>query len=241
MKKLRTVMLVVVLVLGISWAVEEGSATGDLVRQHSFESAALAIPSDARPYDLSLQQHVARVRTRQVEVSGTADASLTCNHCIGKAASVQVVYAERATSVVARNIATAWASDCIGCRGWAVSIQVVIAKSATAIRAGNRALAVNAACVGCSMSALAVQFVAVGASRPQLSGATLERIRALRDRLLSQLQTRTLPLRPDGTTSRLPSRGTARTMLTSTTAQMANVLTADLGADVTHDVKASQS
>jgi hypothetical protein len=152
---------------------------------------------------------------------------------------VQVVYAERATSVVARNIATAWASDCIGCRGLAVSIQVVIARSATAITAGNRALAVNATCVGCSMSAAAVQFVAVGASMPQLSGAALEQIRALRDRLLSQLQwsaVRTLPLRPDGTTSRLPASG----MPASTTAQIANVLTTDLGADVTDDIKMSQ-
>jgi hypothetical protein len=239
MTKLRRVVLAVFVVLGISWPGVQGSATGDLVGRDSFESAALAIPSDARPYDQSLRQHVAWTRARQVEVSGTASASLTCNRCTGTAASVQVVYAELATSVVARNVATAWASDCIGCRGWAVSIQIVIAKSGTAITAGNRALAVNATCVGCSISAAAVQFVAVGASAPQLSGAALERIRALRDRLLSQLQwsaVRTLPLRPDGTTSRLP----ARSMLTSTTAQIANVLTADLGADVTDDVKASQ-
>jgi hypothetical protein len=239
MNKLRRVALAVLLVLGISWVGGEGSATGDLVRRHSFESAALAIPSDARPHDQSLRQQVAWGQARQVEVSGTANAALTCDRCTGKAASVQVVYAERARSVVARNVATAWASDCIGCRGWAVSIQVVIAKSGTTITAGNRALAVNAICIRCSMAAAAMQFVAVGASRPQLSGAALERIGALRDGLLSQLQwsgVRALPPRPDGATSRLP----ARSMLTSTTAQIANVLTADLGADVTDDVKASQ-
>ncbi|HKC27016.1 MAG TPA: hypothetical protein VKB75_03295 [Jatrophihabitans sp.] len=217
-----------------------GSANGGIIPRHRFEVAVLAIPSAASPHDESLQLRVATAGTRHVQVSAAANASVICA-CTGQAGSVQVVYAGTSSSVVARNVAVAWASGCTACRGAAVSIQVVVANSAHAVHAGNRALALNAACHRCQTLATALQFVVVGGAGRQLRRSALEQLGALRDRLLAQLQSSTVmsPAQPGLSVRQAPAAGTARIAIGSTSARISDVLSADLGSDVTANVSVS--
>jgi hypothetical protein len=232
-----------------------GSASGGGVPRTSFEAAALAIPTAAAPIDVRQVRHVDQAMSRSARVSGAANAALDCDGCVGRAASIQVLFAGAARSVVARNVAAVWAGPCKGCRGRAVALQVVVAASAHSVRADNRAFAATAACAGCRVSALALQFVVVDPTADRIGPVTMARINTVAAGLLRDWPAR-LPragLEPavrsgasaqaaGGTASatRGASGGPAvQDSAGSTGARIADLLRADLQAPVTVSVRVS--
>jgi hypothetical protein len=213
-------------------AVLAGSAHADLTPHGTFEAATLAIPTVPGADVQAQEVHVDTAHARHAVVSGVATTSLTCDRCTGRATTLQIVYAKKATTLVAGNIATAWASGCTRCHGWALSLQVVILASARTVTAANRALALNAGCVSCTTRAAAIQIVVVGAPGRYLSGGAIARIVAQRDQLRAQLSStaaqRVSP-RTRAAAANPPDRSGTRA-LAATTARIQDVITADLGA-----------
>lgn len=125
-----------------------------------------------------------RVTARQARVRGTAVATATCDGCVARAGTVQVVVADLADEVGAGNAASSSAT-CADCEAHAVSVQVVLARNPAVVRADNAALAVTADCSGCRVSAAAYQLVLIDPAQRGLSRHTRENLRRVVDGLLA--------------------------------------------------------
>jgi hypothetical protein len=213
-----------------------GSTSADSPSRQDFAVAALAIPAapatnvddDATRFDTA---HGYRAK-----IDTVATASLNCNGCSSHAFTVHVVYALRPHTVVADNVATAWASACEGCSGWALSLQIVVARSARALTAANRALAFTADCDHCSVKAAAVQIVVIAASERQLAPRQIDSIQALYGQLLGALTPAASPAaaRPQ-TQQATPNQATGA--LTTATERIQAIVAAGLHAtSATHAV-----
>jgi hypothetical protein len=227
-------------------AVIEGEANADRSERAQFAATALALPAAAGDGVQAEDARFATAHARKVTVAGVATTSLTCDACTGQSVTYQVVYAGTAGSVVAGNVATAWASGCTGCHGWALSLQLVIATSARSVTAANRALALDAACAGCATAAAAIQIVVVGAPGRRLSKQAIAAINAQRDQLIARLTSMSAQPSPAAGKRAVPQaspRADAATdgALAAATARIEDVLTSDLRASSSsHQLRVSR-
>jgi hypothetical protein len=242
---LRRAVFVSCVVITLS-AVIEGEAHADRSARANFAATALALPAVAGDNVQAEDVRFNTAHARNVTVAGVATTSLTCDACSGRSVTYQVVYAGTARSLVAGNVATAWASGCTGCHGWALSLQLVILRSARTVTAANRALALNAACVDCATAAAAIQIVVVGPSGRQLSKQAIAAISAQRDQLIAQLTWMSAQPSPLAGKRAVPQAGSGANAstdgaLAATTSRIQDVLTADLQAiSASHRVKVAR-
>jgi hypothetical protein len=164
-----------------------GSTSADPPPRHDFTAAAVAIPvaPGTNADDNAIRFETAHGRSAKID--SVATSSLSCNGCSAHAFTVDVVYARQPHTVVADNVATAWASQCAGCSGWAVALQVVVARSANSVTAANRALAFTTVCDQCNVRAAAVQIVVIAASDRELTPGQMDSIQGLYNRLAGTL------------------------------------------------------
>jgi hypothetical protein len=223
-------VLVAVGVAGVVAVLGGSAAAGGRTTTRHFEVAVLATPSAAHPQEFTQEFHLNGTDARHVQVAGATSAASTCDACHAGAGSVQVVYADDAHSLEARNVVTAWATGCRHCSGSAVGVQVVVADRATSVIAANRAFAVAAGCLVCRVTATAVQLVVLDPSAERLPAAALAQLRALRDRLAAPIPT------ARGAAPLIYGRSADATVNSATT-QMTALLRSALGGRVSVHVK----
>ncbi len=175
---------------------------------------ASAHASAARPTALEVEVQQGTVRRGEADADAGASSSATCSGCTADSASLQVVYASRASEATLDNTANAWTQDCTGCSATALSVQVVVLRSVPAVVANNRALAVNAACQECLTASVAFQVVVLADRGDRLSEGSMDQLRGWFDAQRAALRappTTTGELSPDGRPDRhtLGSAGSA--------------------------------
>ena len=212
------------------------SSSDDWAATRSLEAAALAIPSAVNPAAADESKHVTGTIARAVRVAGSSGAPVTCDHCTGRALTLQFVYAYGASEVTADNAASAWASGCRYCAGWAVSLQIVVVRSTAAVTAGNRALAVNASCAFCRSAAAAVQLVVVVPSDRTMTNDGVAQLMSLRDELLRELPAP--PLMPGSFSPSARAARSATAAITATAVRIQSLVSSELHATAArHDVR----
>ena len=150
---------------------------------------ASAHASAARPTALEVEVQQGTVRRGEADADAGASSSATCSGCTADSASLQVVYASRASEATLDNTANAWTQDCTGCSATALSVQVVVLRSVPAVVANNRALAVNAACQECLTASVAFQVVVLADRGDRLSEGSMDQLRGWFDAQRAALRT----------------------------------------------------
>jgi hypothetical protein len=183
--RLQAILVVASLVTGTT------SAVGMLTARNGsdFDLVASANPGSAGSSDTDRTAMFERARGKRVQADAVAGASATCDGCRGTAATVQVIYVNKAKRPTADNLANAW-SSCTNCRSTAVSVQVLVVRPGTSLTVRNRAFAVNASCSGCTASAVAVQLVVVTNKHRALSHQARRQLEAMAGELQGTLSTR---------------------------------------------------
>ncbi|MEU8224178.1 hypothetical protein [Kribbella sp. NPDC048915] len=184
--RLQAILVVASLVSGTA-----GAATMLTARDgRDFDLVASANPGTPGSRDTDRTAMFERARGRTAQADAVASASATCDGCRGTAATVQVIYVNKAKRPTADNLANAW-STCTNCRATAVSVQVLVVRPGVSVAAQNRAFAVNASCSGCTSAAVAVQLVVVTNKHRTLSRKGRQQLEALANELQNQLTNRT--------------------------------------------------
>ncbi len=138
---------------------------------------ASAQPTAAEMFVSDAAYDELRSRTRVIKADAAATTSAGCDGCVGESATLQIVYASRATHARLDNSAVAWTQACQGCSGAALSVQVVVLSGRSEARPNNRAMSATAACTGCRAASAAFQIIVVAPRAGRLSRESLAELK----------------------------------------------------------------